>query len=215
MIDVITLKGVVPEIFGHSLTWKSDVWLADLQFVKGSRYLVEAASGRGKTSLCSFIIGMRSDYDGSILFDGRDTGNFNSSEWSRLRRNALAWMPQELGLFPQLTLAENIAIKNRLTNHLDSQRIETLVRKLGLSEKMNTKASLLSIGQQQRGAFIRMLCQPADFYLLDEPVSHLDAENNKLLSEILEQELERTGSGVIVTSVGNRLALDNLQRITL
>ena len=215
MIDVITLKGVVPKIFGHSLTWKSDVWLADLQFVKGSRYLVEAASGRGKTSLCSFIMGMRSDYDGSILFDGRDTGNFNSSEWSRLRRNALAWMPQELGLFPQLTLAENIAIKNRLTNHLDSQRIETLVRRLGLFEKMNTKASLLSIGQQQRGAFIRMLCQPADFYLLDEPVSHLDAENNKLLSEILEQELERTGSGVIVTSVGNRLALDNLQRITL
>lgn len=158
---------------------------------------------------------MRNDYDGTILFDGFPTRSFKSGKWAELRRMALAWLPQELGLFPQLTLAENISIKNNLTHHLTSQRIQELIEALGLAEKVNTKASLMSIGQQQRCAFIRMLCQPADFFLLDEPVSHLDSENNQIISTILDEELKRTGAGVIVTSVGNRMVIDNLKQLTL
>ena len=65
----------------------------------------------------------------------------------------------------------------------------------------------LSLGQQQRVAFVRCLCQPFDFLLLDEPVSHLDAANGETLASLVVEEARRQGAGVLVTSVGNRLPL--------
>ena len=76
---------------------------------------------------------------------------------------------------------------------------------LGLEAKLDVPCGLLSLGQQQRVAFVRMLCQPADFYLLDEPVSHLDDENIRLMSDMLQQAQSATGAGVILTSIGREL----------
>ncbi len=66
----------------------------------------------------------------------------------------------------------------------------------------------MSVGQQQRVAIIRALCQPFDFLLLDEPVSHLDSRNNSVVASLIEHEAKECGAGVIVTSVGNHLDLD-------
>ena len=66
----------------------------------------------------------------------------------------------------------------------------------------------MSYGQQQRVAFVRMLCQPADFFFLDEPVSHLDDGNGQIMARILKEEAARQGAGVIVTSIGKHLPLE-------
>ena len=66
---------------------------------------------------------------------------------------------------------------------------------------------MLSFGQQQRVAFIRSLCQPFDFIFLDEPISHLDDENSAIMSQLLMEETEKQGAGVIVTSIGKHLEL--------
>ena len=73
---------------------------------------------------------------------------------------------------------------------------------------MNEKVGRLSFGQQQRVSFIRCLCQPFDFILLDEPVSHLDDDNNDILSGLLQEEAGRQGAGIIVTSIGKHISLD-------
>ena len=65
----------------------------------------------------------------------------------------------------------------------------------------------MSIGQQQRVAIIRCVCQPFSFLLIDEPVSHLDAENNARAAEIIQGEATRQGAGIIATSVGNRIGI--------
>lgn len=62
-------------------------------------------------------------------------------------------------------------------------------------------------------AFIRCMCQPFDFILLDEPVSHLDAANGELLSGMLLEEAQ--GAGIVVTSVGSRLGLPYHKTLTL
>lgn len=217
MFSEIRLTDLFPNVFlasGKEIQ-TSDIWHNDVVFRKKERYLIEAASGTGKTSLCSYINGMRNDFQGKICFDNQDSGAFSKRKWSEIRRLSLAWLPQEIGLFDNLTLLENLWIKNRLTRHLNESVLEGYIDKLGLTDKKNTKAKFLSIGQQQRVGFIRMLCQPADFFLLDEPVSHLDNDNNGRLSEIMEDVLRATGAGLIVTSVGNRMAIDNLHELKL
>ena len=56
----------------------------------------------------------------------------------------------------------------------------------------------MSFGQQQRVALVRALCQPFDFIFLDEPISHLDEENGRIMSRILVEEADRQGAGIIV-----------------
>ena len=112
-------------------------------------------------------------------------------------------------------MAENLALKNELTHFLTPDRIERLLEAAGIAGKRDTPAGKLSFGQQQRVAFIRCLCQPFDFILLDEPVSHLDAANGELLSGMLLEEAQAQGAGIVVTSVGSRLGLPYHKTLTL
>lgn len=114
-----------------------------------------------------------------------------------------------------MTVAENLALKNELTHFLTPDRIERLLEAAGIAGKRDTPAGKLSFGQQQRVAFIRCLCQPFDFILLDEPVSHLDAANGEVLSALLLEGAQAQGAGVIVTSVGSRLRLPYHKIFTL
>ena len=110
-------------------------------------------------------------------------------------------------LIPELTALENILLKNRLTGHKRKHDISELLEALGLGDKTDSPVAHLSYGQQQRVAFARCLCQPCDFFLLDEPVSHLDPNNARNMANLLRQEADRQGAGIITTSVGNPLPL--------
>ncbi len=204
-MDTITLKGVIPKVFSDSTFSDSQVWASSLSLQRGTHYLIAAKSGAGKSSLCSFLLALRKDYEGTIEFDGKDVRTCSVKELAKLRRESFAYLPQDLSLVRELTSWENVLLKNKLTNTLSHEEIEELFSVLGLSDKRDTSISLLSIGQQQRVALIRTLCQKADFYLLDEPVSHLDSENNHKVGELFLRYAKRWGASVIATSVGYSL----------
>ena len=111
-------------------------------------------------------------------------------------------------LFAELTAMENVELKNSLTGFKSREDIVRLFEVMGIPDKMDSLAAKLSIGQQQRVAIIRTLCQPCDFIMLDEPVSHLDDENNRIVADLITQEAARQGAGIIATSVGNHLKMD-------
>lgn len=215
----ILLKGVLPQIFVDKETGgnvgDSQVWLNDVQISKGDVCLIEAESGTGKSSLCSFLYGNRTDYDGIIAFDGVDIRSFSVSRWCELRTLSLSLLPQEMRLFPELTAFENIEIKNRLTDNKCRSEIINMLDRLEISHKSNVPVARLSLGQQQRVAIVRALCQPFDFLILDEPVSHLDTRNNELVAQLIVDEAERRGAAIIVTSVGNPLHLPYTRRLSL
>jgi len=212
MIETIRFNNVLPNVFVGSPPegGPADVWEKELSFKKGCSYLIEAASGRGKSSFCSFLYGLRSDYQGRIELLDRDGNALGSTEKDRceIRKSALALMFQEHRLFPELTALENVMLKNQLTGYFTEGQVRQMLCTLGLQEKLDTPCAKLSLGQQQRVAFVRMLAQPADFFLLDEPISHLDAGNAEIMSAILRQRQHQDGAGVIATSIGNRLPYD-------
>lgn len=207
-MNSIHLRQTLPQVFADRDAITSDVWHQDITFSKGKRYLIEAASGTGKSSLCSYIYGYRRDYQGIINFDERNIRSLSVDEWVEVRKQSLSILFQELRLFPELTALENVQLKNRLTNFKKKKEILALFDALGIAEKADEKVAKLSFGQQQRVAFVRSLCQPFDFIFLDEPISHLDDDNGNIMSHLLTEEAERQGAGILVTSIGKHIELN-------
>lgn len=207
-MEKIELTQTLPNVFLGRDAVVSEIWHQHVVLERGKTYLIEAASGTGKTSLCSFVYGWRNDYQGVITFDSVDIRNLSVGRWVEIRRKSLSMLFQELRLFPELTAWENVMIKHRLTGYQDRSVILDWFSRLGIADKLEQKAGKMSLGQQQRVAFIRALCQPFDFIFLDEPVSHIDAANASVMAEILQEESSRQGAGIIVTSIGNRLNMN-------
>ena len=206
-MNLITLKDTLPNVFLQRTDIQSDIWRKQVKLEKGKTYLVEASSGTGKSSLCSFIIGYRKDFDGSILFDGTDSRKLRASDWTQLRQRHISMLFQELRLFPELTAMENVEIKNSLTGFKTKKEIEGWFQALGIADKMQSPVRLLSFGQQQRVAMIRALVQPFDFLLADEPISHLDETNSRVMAAIMMEEAHRQGAGIVITSIGKHMDL--------
>lgn len=210
-IDEIKLLSVEPEVFAgeeyRSLVKKSEVWGRELTFRRGETYLLEAASGTGKSSLCAYIYGLRTDYSGEILLGGSQAKSLSINQWCDIRKSMIAYMPQEPELFADLTTMENIMVKNRLTDFKSEREIMEMLEFMGIDNKKTSPAGRLSIGQQQRVSLVRALCQPFAFLLADEPVSHLDETNNRLTAQLIAREIKSRNAGAIITSVGNRLMM--------
>ena len=207
-MNTISLHHVTPRIFERREDLNSDVWQAEVTFEKGMTYLVEADSGKGKSTFCSYLLGYRHDYTGEICFDADDVSKYGISQWVAVRQRHISHLFQEMRLFPELTAFENVEIKNRLTGLLSREEIENSFERLGIADKLNAKAGLLSQGQQQRVALIRAMVQPYDFLIVDEPISHLDDVNARLMADLIFETNLKAGGGIIVTSIGKRLPLN-------
>lgn len=204
----IELHNVVPNIFASREDISSDIWRTEFAFERGKKYLVEAASGTGKSSLCSYLFGQRGDYQGDILFDGNDIRQYTSNDWSQIRQGSLGILFQDLKLFDELTALENVELKNRLTGTQSRETILSWFEELGIADKVDARIGRMSYGQQQRVALIRALCQPLDFLLLDEPISHLDSRNSDIMRDIILRETARQGAAIIVTSIGKHMDIN-------
>ena len=206
---MITLRNVMPEAFGsgehRQRIAASQIWGRDkVEFLPGKTYLVEAASGTGKTSLCSFLIGDRTDYTGTIDYGQGPVGTLGIDALCAMRRHTVAYLPQELNLFPSLSAIDNVSAKALLTGtRCRPGEIEEMLARVGITQ-VTVPVGRLSVGQQQRVALVRALCQPFSLLLLDEPVSHLDEASNRAVARLID-DCRPDDATVIVTSVGQRL----------
>lgn len=214
-METIKFHSVLPQVFSQRTGLESEVWNQELVFEKGHLYLVEADSGKGKSTFCSYILGYRHDYSGTVLFDEKDTKEYKVRDWVEMRKRHISHLFQELRLFPELTAMENVEIKNKMTGFKDKQQILEWFDMLGIADKVNAKIGRMSFGQQQRVAMIRSLCQPFDFILADEPISHLDDNNSRIMGDMMMTEAKAQGAGVIVTSIGKHMDLNYERTVKL
>ena len=208
-METITFNSVVPQVFSSTVQQlKSEIWNTEVTFRKGQLYLIEADSGKGKSTFCSYVVGYRRDYSGTVLFDENDTMHYKVKDWIDVRRQHVSYLFQELRLFPELTALENVEIKNKLTGFKSRAQIIEWFDRLGIADKLQSKVGRMSFGQQQRVAMLRALVQPFDFILADEPISHLDDTNSAAMADIMLAEAKAQGAGVIVTSIGKHMKLE-------
>lgn len=204
----ITLNNVKPKYMSESEVAGSDIYLQpSVVFEQGRKYMVCARSGHGKTSLLNFIYGISYQYDGSIERETEsgeretENGKRRTLSASRIPLSVLSYMFQDLCLFPELTAMENVQLKNRLTDFKSDSEIERMLDALLPEGKKHQPVATLSLGQRQRVAAVRALCQPMRFLLLDEPFSHLDHDTAAQVAAMISDEVERQGAGLIVTAL--------------
>ena len=197
----IELHNVKPRYMSESEVAGSDIYLQpSVVFEQGRKYMVCARSGHGKTSLLNFIYGISDQYDGSIERKA-ESGERRAESGECLPISVISYMFQDLGLFPELTAMENVQLKNRLTDFKSDSEIERMLDALLPEGKKHQPVATLSLGQRQRVAAVRALCQPMRFLLLDEPFSHLDHDTAAQVAAMISAEVERQGAGLIVTAL--------------
>jgi len=211
----IRLKNTVPIPLKGSFSVHA-LWGQEYEFQRQRKYLICAGSGRGKSTLLHMLHGSRQDYDGQIIIDEEDLSLYSSNQWSKLRSTRLAFVFQDLRLFPQLTAEENLLLLEKIRPTKDlNQRIHSMAKALDIEASLAKKCSILSLGQQQRVAIIRALLQDFEFLIMDEPFSHLDEENQQRAGNLIEEVLAEKNAGLLLSGLSDDAPLSIDERINL
>ena len=191
------------------------IWGNDFTLNKGEKVVLNASSGKGKTTFTHTLAGIRKDFVGDILFDNLDLKSISPEEWAELRKEKISFVFQDLQLFPKLTVAENLRLKNSLTNTYTDQELQNFLNDLDILDKWDVKCELLSMGQQQRVAIIRALAQPFEWLIMDEPFSHLDEVNTQKCLKLIDKRASELGAGFILTTLGDYHQFDFSKELNL
>ena len=203
----IEFNNVLPKPLSEIEHSTESLWNSKVIFESEKRILLNASSGKGKTTFVHTLMGLRTDFSGDILVDTKNTKSLNTDEWVELRKSKISVVYQDLQLFPQLTVEENFKLKAELTGLFNSEVAFAKLEYLGLKDKWNQKCGFLSMGQQQRVAIVRALIQPFQWLVMDEPFSHLDNQNADLCMQLIQNRCDELKAGFILTTLD---AKDNL-----
>ena len=195
------LQNLLPLYFDDSKKQTSEIWGKELHFERGEMIKIVAPSGSGKTSFTHFIYGTRADYSGTICFNDNNIKQFSFEDFAGWRKDYMSIVFQDLRLFPEQTVFENIDIKRQLNPFHPAAKIELMAERLGIGTKLSSKAKTCSYGEQQRVAIIRALMQPFDFLVLDEPFSHLDNVNRQNAMELMIEEANVRNAAIILADL--------------
>ena len=200
---LLEFKNVMPAPLKDYKHDSASVWKSGFNLEFPKKVLLNASSGKGKSTFVSTVYGLRKDYTGIVEIDGKEISTLSIHDWIELRRTKLSAVFQDLQLFPGLTVIENLTLKNDLTNHKSVEDIKQMLELLGIGDKCEQQCGTLSVGQQQRVAIIRSLLQPFHLLLMDEPFSHLDEKNASIALELINKETNANNGGYILTSLGS------------
>ena len=128
----LQIQSILPSYFETERFQTSEIWGKELQFEKGQFIKIVAPSGSGKTSLMHFLYGMRNDYSGSIMYDTKNIRHLPPEEISLLRKNNFSMVFQDLRLFPDQTVFQNIDIKRQLNPYYPAEKINEMAEQLGI-----------------------------------------------------------------------------------
>lgn len=209
----LSLHNISPKYI--SVGERSEIWGREFEINSSDHLQVVAPSGSGKTSLIHFIYGIRNDYEGRILIEGRDIKSISHEKKGILRREKISIVFQDLKLFEDRTAFENIEVKRKLNPYHNEDEITAMAKRLGVTSKLSQIIRTCSYGEQQRIAIIRALMQPFELLLLDEPFSHLDEENRQKAFELISEECSKRNATMLLADLKRSSFLENEKTLSL
>ncbi|PCI73519.1 MAG: heme ABC exporter ATP-binding protein CcmA [Gammaproteobacteria bacterium] len=189
----------------------------DFSLSDGEALQISGANGSGKTSMIRCLCGLSQRFEGEILFNQQLVDSRHSNFFS----NTL-YLGHKLGLKPKLTVAQNLEFyfglrdfshKNGAEESFES-RMNKALKQLSISAYFDEPVGNLSAGQKRRVSLARLLTEPVDFWILDEPMVALDTLGQEWLQNACNNHLENNGM-LLVTSHQTIAGIDDLKELML
>ena len=183
---------------------------------KGEFVAIIGPSGSGKSTLLHILGGVDVPTKGSVVINQTDISNLDETALAIFRRRQIGLIYQFYNLIPILTVQENLTLPLLLDGRKpDEKQISTLVKRLGLENRLDHLPNQLSGGQQQRVSIGRALVNNPALMLADEPTGNLDSENSKEIISLLRQFNKDFNQTVIIITHDEKIAISADRVITI
>lgn len=176
---------------------------------KGEMVSLVGSSGAGKSSLLHILGSLDSPDSGKVWFNNTDIGKLSTNQLAQFRNAHMGFIFQFHQLLPEFTALENVCIPGWIGGHKKNEveeRAVTLLKDLGLDDRLTHKPTALSGGEQQRVAVARALINEPAIVFADEPTGNLDSTNAKELYRIFKNLNQKTGTAFLIVTHNEELA---------
>ena len=184
----------------------------NLDVEEGEILCLLGPSGCGKTTLLRIVAGLETEYSGEVTFDGKDMRQIP------VHQRQFGLMFQDFALFPHMSVAENVAYGLKRGGYGKSkiaQKVQDLLKQVGLEGLGDRDVEALSGGQKQRVALARSLAPNPRLLMLDEPLGSLDAQLRDQLAQELREIIKQEGLSAIYVTHDHREAFAVADRIAV
>ena len=183
---------------------------------KGEFIAIVGKSGSGKSTLLHLLGGLDKPDRGNVIINNQDIYKMSDKELTVFRRKYIGFVYQFYNLISALTVKENILLPALFDGRkISDKKLEELVKKLGLINKMDAYPNDLSGGQQQRVAIGRALINHPKIILADEPTGNLDTRSTKHIVKLLEYYNKKYRQTIIMVTHDLSLAKRASRIITM
>ena len=170
---------------------------------RGSFVIILGASGSGKSTLLNVLSGLERPDSGSITVNGQDITSMTDKNLTRFRRVQVGFIFQQYHLLENLNVDKNVKMGADLIKNKDYREI---INKVGLSDKLNSKPSELSGGEQQRVCIARALAKKPNLLFLDEPTGALDEATGRAVLDYIIKLQRETGFTMVMVTHNENIA---------
>jgi putative ABC transport system ATP-binding protein len=208
MSDLAIEATAVRKVFGKGALAFEALKGVDFSVPRGEFVMLAGPSGSGKTTLLSILGCVLAASEGQVKLFGETVSGLPQHRLPRIRTDYLGFIFQGHNLLASLTAQENVVLQLELRGHdTATANVEAreLLQKVGLGDKLDRKPMDLSGGQRQRISIARALAGSPPLILADEPTAALDAENGRLVTEILRDLARERGHTVVVVTHDSRI----------
>jgi putative ABC transport system ATP-binding protein len=208
-MEIIAETKNVTKIYGMNGVAVEAVRGIDLQVKEGEFVAIVGPSGSGKSSLLHLIGAMDHPTSGEVFFRGKPLAKMSDGARTDLRAKEIGFIFQTFNLLPMLNVFENVEVVMRfggLGRQERRERTESLLRTVGLTERMRHLPNRLSGGERQRVAVARALANRPALVLADEPTGNLDSATGTGILELLREVCSTQGQTVIMVTHDFRAA---------
>lgn len=183
---------------------------------KGEFVAIVGASGSGKSTLLHLIGGVDRPTSGKVYIDGKDIYSLNNDNLAIFRRRQIGLIYQFYNLIPILNVEENITLPCDLDGTtVDKQRLQDLLKTLGLENRKTHLPNQLSGGQQQRVSIGRAMSNNPSIMLADEPTGNLDSKASEEIISLLKLSNKKFNQTVIIITHDLEIAKEAERVITI
>ena len=172
----------------------------DLHINRGEKVFLCGPSGAGKTTLMYTLAGLEQPLQGQVVIDGVDIYALSAKERARFRNRTMGFIFQNYMLMPELTALENASLATAVAGREATDRVVSLLQRVGLGDRLDHLPNELSGGEQQRVAIARALAHNPAIIFADEPTGNLDSRNGAQILDLLFELAEQGGKTLVVVT---------------